>query len=296
MVQKYFSQFLLGILRLVSLLPPRFLYVISDGLAWLLCYLVRYRRGVVECNLKNSFPDLSWYDRQKIIQRYYKHLADIMVESLMTERMTPDDFHRRMKVLNPEVINQYHERGQSVIVLAMHYGNWEWMISLPLVLQPVVMFVYKPLHNPVFDRFINAIRCRFGGKVVSMSLALRKILEAEAQQKAVLTWLAADQAPPWFHKLWIRFMNQDTQFFDGPAKIAQRFKQPVLIQFTRKVKRGHYETWFETLTEDPESMDQTDILKQYAARMENHFREAPEYFLWSHRRWKHKRPLEQPLS
>lgn len=277
-------------------MPWGLLYFFSDGLAFILYYLFRYRRAVVTVNLQNSFPDKSPAELKQIARRYYNFLADLMVESLKSERMSPNDYSKRVEVLNPEIINQYQSRGQSVVVLAMHYANWEWMLSLPLALNPTVFFVYKPLHNPVFDRYFGRVRSRFGGKVVSMSLALRKIIQAQKAEEPVLSWLAADQAPPWFHKLWIRFLNQDTQFFDGPAKIAQRFNQPVLIQFVRRIKRGYYQTWFETLTENPGSMEQSEILKLYASRMEAHIRAAPEFYLWSHRRWKHRRPSEHSLS
>ncbi len=296
MFQRYFTFFMLGILRLASYLPLGVLHLFSNGMAILLFYVIRYRRGVVESNLQRSFPDKTSAQRRRIARRYYAHLGDLLVESLRSERMSEGEYAKRVEVLNPEFVNQYHSRGQSVVVLAMHYANWEWMLSLPLALNPTVLFVYKPLSNSVFDRHFSKVRNRFGGKVVSMSIALRKIIEAQAANEPVLTWLAADQAPPWFHKLWIRFLNQDTQFFDGPSKIAQRFNQPVLIQYVRRVKRGYYQTWFETLVEDPLGMDQAEILKLYANRMEAHIRLAPEFYLWSHRRWKHQRPADQSLS
>jgi Kdo2-lipid IVA lauroyltransferase/acyltransferase len=128
-----------------------------------------------------------------------------------------------------------------------------------------------------------------------MSIALRKIIEADKQNIPVLTWLAADQTPPWFHPFWTIFLHQETQFFDGPAKIAKRFNQPVLFQHMTRIKRGYYETWFEVLAEDPSEFTETEIILAYVKKVEAVIAQEPACYLWSHRRWKHKRPGHAPV-
>ncbi len=295
MWNKYFNLAGIAVLKMVSGLPFRLLYLLSDVMFVLIYYIFRYRRKVVQTNLKNSFPGKSWGELGKIEYNYYRYLCDLTIEALKSWNMGREEISARMVIRNPEMVNQYYERGKSVLVLAMHYGNWEWMISMPLAIKHRHYFVYKPLQNEWFDRYLNRIRGRFGGETISMSIALRKIIEADKQNIPVLTWLAADQAPPWFHPFWTIFLHQESQFFDGPAKIAKRFNHPVLFQHTTRIKRGYYETWFEVLAEDPSEFTEAEIILAYVKKVEAAIAQEPAWYLWSHRRWKHKRPGHVPV-
>jgi Kdo2-lipid IVA lauroyltransferase/acyltransferase len=295
MWNKYKSLAGINFLKLVSILPWWLLYLLSDFLFLLVYHIIRYRRNVVASNLIKSFPDKKPEELRIIGRRFYRHLCDLTLEALKTARMGGDELSSRMKILNPGLVNQYFEAGRSVTVMAVHYGNWEWLLHMPLHLRHHQYFVYKPLQNEWFDRYLNGLRSRFGGETISMSIALRKIIEADRDQIPVMTWLAADQTPPWFHNFWTIFLHQEAQFFDGPAKIARRFNQPVLFQQIRKVRRGFYETWFEVLVEDPGSKSEEEIVLAYVERVERLIREEPAWYIWSHRRWKHSRPSQVPL-
>lgn len=278
------------LLKLFSYIPFPALYAVSDLMYYLIYNLIRYRRQVVAVNLSKSFPEKRSAELNEIERRYYRYLCDLTLEILKTPNMDANELNSRMIIRNPELLNHYFEQGRSVLVTAMHYGNWEWLLHMPLHIGHHQYFVYKPLQNPWFDQHMNAVRCRFGGKTISMNIALRKIIEADKSKKPVMTWLAADQTPPWFHPFWTTFLNQEAQFFDGPAKIARRFDQPIVFQQVRRLKRGYYETWFEVLFENPSEHAEEEIILAYVDRVERIIQDDPVYYLWSHRRWKHLRP------
>jgi len=295
MWNKYGNLAGIAVLKMISGLPFRILYLLSDVMFVLIYYIFRYRRKVVQTNLEKSFPEKSQRELKKIEYNYYRYLCDLAIEALKTGNMSKDEISARMIIRNPEMVNQFYERGKSVVVMAMHYGNWEWLMNMPLFIKHHHYFVYKPLQNVWFDRYLNGLRSRFGGETISMSIALRKIIEADKQNIPVLTWLAADQTPPWFHPFRTMFLQQETQFFDGPAKIAKRFNQPVLFQHMARTKRGYYETWFEVLAEDPSEFTETEIILAYVKKVEEVIMREPAYYLWSHRRWKHTRHGHAPV-
>ncbi len=288
--KKYLSLSGIGFLKLFAYIPFPVLYAISHLMYYGIYYLIRYRRDVVSANLANTFPEKESSELKVIERRYYRYLCDLTLEALKTVRMDGAELNKRMVIRNPELLNRYSEQGRSVLVMAMHYGNWEWLLHMPVHIRHHHYFVYKPLQNPWFDMYMNTTRSRFGGETISMNISLRKIIEAENLKKPVLTWLAADQTPPWFHPFWTTFLNQEAQFFDGPAKIAKRFNQPVIFQHVNRNRRGIYETWFEVLVDDPQNHSEEEITLAYVDKIERVIKSDPYYYLWSHRRWKHKRP------
>lgn len=294
-LKKYVSLSGIGFLKLIAYIPFPVLYGISHLMYYCVYYLIRYRRDVVSANLATSFPDKDNSELKDIERRYYRYLCDLTLETLKTGRMDGTELNKRMAIRNPALLNRYFEQGRSVLIMAMHYGNWEWLLHMPLHIRHHQYFVYKPLQNPWFDRYLNTIRTRFGGETISMNIALRKIIEAENREKPVMTWLAADQTPPWFHPFWTTFLNQETQFFDGPAKIAKRFNQPVIFQNLNRTRRGFYETWFEVLIDDPQNHSEEEIILTYVDKIERIIKSEPGYYLWSHRRWKHRRPAAIPI-
>ena len=295
MLNKIFSYTGIILLKGVSYFPFALLYLLSDVTFLVVFYLVRYRREVVVANLRNSFPgkDEAWIDRTA--REYFRYMCDIFVETLKTRTMSAEELSRRMVIVNPEVVNRFYDEGKSVTVMAVHYGNWEWLAHMPLHISHRQLFVYKPMTNKGFDRFMNGVRSKFGGETTAMNVLLRKLIRASQSGERVMTWLAADQTPPKYHSFWTRFLNQETQFFRGPAQIAKRFGQPVVLQTIRRKTRGYYETSFEVLFEHPEGVDEETIILTYVAKIEAHIQRDPVCYLWSHRRWKHSRPDEVPM-
>jgi Kdo2-lipid IVA lauroyltransferase/acyltransferase len=295
MISRFLTYTAIALVRIVSHLPLPILYLISDGMYLIVFHILRYRRPVVFDNLTNSFPEKTTEEIRAISRKFYHHLCDLVVETIKTRTFSKDEISARMRIRNPEALNPYFHEGKSVIILAMHYGNWEWLLHMPLVVKHHHFFVYKPLQNEAFDRFFNKERERFGGETVSMSLALRKLLESEKNGIPVLTWLAADQTPPWNHPYWTMFMHQKTQFFNGPAKLSRRFDQPVFFQQVKRIKRGYYETWFTLLFENPREVPEETITQAYVHEAEKVLIDAPENYLWSHRRWKNKKHAPEKI-
>ncbi len=279
----------------VSRLPFSVLYVISGILFIFVYHVFRYRRDVTRRNLKLSFPEKTDDERKKIARQYYRYLCDLVVEILKTPVLKKEEILRRMVIKNPEVVNRYYDKGRSVIVMAMHYGNWEWLCCMPLLLKHYHFAVYKSQQDSKFEAHLNSVRARFGAEPVSMSITLRKILKAEKEGTCVLTGLLADQSPPWNHPFWTTFMNQPALFFNGPAKLAIRFNHPVLFQQIKRIKRGFYETSFEVLFENPREVSEETIINTYVRRIESVIREEPAWYLWSHKRWKYKKPGDKPV-
>ena len=284
------------LLKVLAKFPFWLIYLLADIFYWFVYYVVGYRKKVVIKNLKNAFPEKSEIEINAISKKYFRHFADLTLETIKMRGMKPADFEERMKVTNADLINRYFENGKSVMVLTMHYNNWEWGTYLSVHLKHNCLAVYKPLQNVLFDRFMNKTRSKFGTQLVKNDQILRRVLQAEKQNKSVFIWLAGDQTPPEFHKFWFRFLNQDAMFYPGPAFISKRFNQPVFFQKTEKTERGKYQITFELLFENPAQFSETEIIKTYIQRMEEVIREQPGFYLWSHKRWKHKRPADLPLQ
>lgn len=272
-----------------SWLPMWLVYIKSDFLYILIYYMIGYRKKVVFENLTHSFPEKSKDEITAIAKRFYRHLCDITVEGIMLKSFSAGQLEKRMKVTNPELVESYLERGQSVIVLTMHYNNWEWNAILSQYFKNRVLLVYNPARNLAFDDYMNRIRSRFGGELVSTKKILRTILHYQKKNIPTFTWLGADQRPKRDARFWTKFLNRETGFFPGPESLARHTNHTVLYQHTRKVKRGYYETSFSVLAENPKELPPDEILKRYVARIEEDIRKQPEYYLWSHKRWKYKR-------
>ena len=283
-------------LKQIARLSFKFIYILSDVLFFVVYYISGYRKKVVDENLRNSFPEKSESELKKISKNFYHHLCDLILEAIKMHRMTEKDFRKRMVFENPEIINQLYEQGRSVVVLTMHYNNWEWSSCFPLSINHKILGVYKPLHNQQFDTYLNKTRQTMGSYLISNSSVLRTLVAANQNNERVFVWLAADQTPPFFHKFWMKFLNQDTMFYPGPASISKRFNYPVFFQKIEKTGRGKYKTSFELLFENPKEKSEAEIMKAYIERMEEIIKKQPEYYLWSHRRWKHTRPDEIPLT
>jgi len=294
-LKKAATHLIIALIKAISWLPFPLLYFLSDLLRPLMYYCIRYRKKVVFVNLRKSFPEKPEEEIRQMAKGFYKHLCDLFFETLKVGSMNKKSLSLRMRVRGFEKLNDYFTKGRSVVLLATHYGNWEWLAILPVFLKHKTVPVYKPLQNELFDRYQKKNREKFGASAVPMALTLRIVVEAEERSEPIALGLAADQTPLWNHKFWTLFFHQEAMFFNGPARIAQRYNLPLFFEYTRKVSRGKYETGFELLFENPADVDEVTLIKTYVQKLEALIREKPEYYLWSHRRWKHKRRSGLPL-
>lgn len=277
-------------------MPFKIIYFLSDILFVVVYYIAGYRKSVIQENLKKTFPEKQHKEINQIAKKYYRHLCDLIVETIKMGEMTEKDFRERMIFKNTEQLNSYYAKGRSVVVLTMHYNNWEWSSCLPLSLKHKILGVYKPLHNQKFDAYLNQSREKMGASLISNNLILRTLISNKNNSEPVFTWLAADQTPPFFHKFWMVFLKRETMFYPGPASISKRFNHPVFFQKIIKKERGKYESEFELLFENPKDKSEAEIMKAYINKMEGVIYRQPEYYLWSHKRWKYERPKGVPLQ
>ena len=290
MNSRYTTKIGIFFLKILSRFPFWFIYLISDLIYFFVNYIFRYRKKVIATNLKNAFPEKSNAERRQIINLFYRHFCDLMLESLKVSEMSEKDFNERLEIENAEIINKYYDQGKSVVALTMHYNNWEWGTHLSKYVKHKILAVYKPLHNIEFDKYMVKTRTTKGVELIKNSQVLRRILQAEKDKEPVIIWLASDQTPSVFYSSWYMFLNQEAMFYPGPASISKKFNLPIIFQRVEKNSRGKYKSTVEPLIENPSEINESDIIKAYIQKMEEVIHQKPEFYLWSHRRWKHKRP------
>lgn len=279
------------LLKGLSYLPFWFLYGLSDLMALVLQYGMKYRKEVIITNLRRAFPEYSDREISSVVRKFYRHFSDITLESLKACSMSRKSFDRRITFRGIDRMNAYHELGKSVIVLGMHFNNWEWSGSAQPLMKHQYLVIYNPMrNNPEFEEYLRQIRERWGAKMIPVHKSSRSAMEFDRMKIPVALVLAADQRPPVITRFWTTFLNQEACFYQGPEKIARKSNQPVFFHLTRKIKRGHYEVSFIPLVENPTEVTEQEIMLTYVRTMEKYIREEPAYYLWSHKRWKQQRP------
>ena len=281
---------MLTLLRLAAKLPLWLLYGIGS-LLYLITYdVARWRRRLTLDNIRNAFPNKTEAERARIARQSYRNLGQLLAEALKGATLAKDEIRRRVRIINPEVITQFTNRGQSVVLLASHYCNWEWLLlAAGAQLEIPVDAVYKPQRLAASDRFLRETRSRFGGNPIAHKDFLVEVLKRKGTARAFA--LVADHTPlKADEKYWTRFLNQDTAFFVGADKIARITRSPVIFVGMRRRSRGHYEAELKLLAEPPYSGDTTDIIERYARAVEAQIIASPGDWLWLHRKWKYKKP------
>lgn len=291
----YFKIVVYPFLYLLSLAPFWLLNCLSGFLYIIAYHLIGYRKAVVRTNLEKSFPEKSEQERAKIEKEFYKHLCDLIFENLKLLSISNDQF-KKYCYFTPNAINlfnRYHQQPTNAILALGHNGNWEWsLIAHQLNYSHKIIGIYHPLSNKNMDSLISKLRDRGLVELVAMQNAFRFLIGYQPKNKAGSIGLIADQTPPKESSFWLDFLNQDTPFFGGPEKIAKKFNIPVLFIAMRKVKRNTYELDAELITDQPANAAEGEITTRYANHLEALIKEQPQYWLWSHRRWKHKRSIE----
>ena len=268
------------------------MYLLSDIVYLVVYYLVGYRRKVVRKNLAQAFPEKDEAERRRLERRYYRHLADIAVEFVHNLYASPASIKRRYRFTNRQVVDRYYERGQSVILVSAHYNNWEYMVSsLNMQLLHHGIGVGKPLNDRLTAGYITRRRTRFGTEVVDQRDVRQVVDFYDRHHVPCALMMLGDQSPSNARKsYWTTFLHQDTAFLYGAEYFARKYNYPVIYYRVDKVRRGRYQITFTPLCEHPQAVPQYTIVEQYARTLEEQIRRQPEYWLWSHRRWKLKKP------
>ncbi|HKK42345.1 MAG TPA: lysophospholipid acyltransferase family protein [Bacteroidales bacterium] len=277
-----------GITWLITLLPLRVLYIFSDFIFLLLYYFPSYRRKVVMENLVNSFPEKNSEELKVIEKKFYRHLADIFVETLKISHMSDREQRRRFTYSNLEIIDKLRKEKRDIIALLGHYNNWEWPTLLAEYMRYLTIIIYKPLQNQHFDRFMNRQRSKNGIVLTPMSHVIREIIRYRQKKINTLSVFISDQTPAKKDiKFRMPFLNQDTPVFTGAEKIAARYDMAVVFFNIQKIKRGYYNLDVELMYEHAAGLPEYALTEKFTRRLEEIIREKPEYWIWSHRRWKY---------
>lgn len=281
---------LLAVANLVALLPYRLLYVVSDGIKFILYYLIRYRRKVVRTNLINSFPEKSSAELLKIEKDFYRNLADTILESIKMLSVSSDTFIKRLNINNHQVIDHLFDQGKSIFLAVGHSGNWEMLASyLSLTQRHESIAIYKKISDSNFDKLMKKIRQHLGGLLLFESRTAYRQLAAE-KEKPRIVLILGDQTPQGIETdYWTNFLHQDTPFFNGLEKMARSLDFAVVYLEVMRLQRGIYEASATLLCENGKNTTETEISEQYVRLLEKSIQKQPDNWLWSHRRWKHKR-------
>ena len=273
----------------LSLLPLWCLYFISDFLYLVIYKLIGYRTRVVRDNLKNSFPEKSDIELISIEKKFYHHFFDLIIESIKSISISESQMRKRLVFKNIEMFDKYFDQNKSVVLTVSHYGNWEWgILGVSLAAKQKMMGVYKIINDSFFNNLMNTTRGRFGADLVEMKDSLRHIISTKDECKII--GLLADQSPVKNESnYWTTFLNQESSVYLGPEKIATKMNYPVLFCKIQKVRRGRYEFYLEELCTNPEKTTKGEITSLYLRKSEQTINENPEFWLWTHRRWKHKK-------
>ncbi len=278
--------------RLVSFTPRWFrYYIVADIFYFVIYRICRYRMKVVDKNLRNSFPDLSDKERQKIRTKFYHYLAEVFVSTISLAGNKP---HRAIIPTSDEGtpisrLKNLNE-GRSCIVLTAHYGLWEYLLFWGQYADQTLVAVYHPLQNEIFDELFKRLRNHTNVMTIPSKDTVRFCVEHKdgVDGKGYLIGLIADQNPPRRpNSKWFKFLNQETIFFDGGEKLALKFNLPVYFVYQHRLRRGLYEFDFEVIHDGVEQVEPYEITRRYVEKLERVIRENPSLWLWSHRRWKH---------
>jgi Kdo2-lipid IVA lauroyltransferase/acyltransferase len=276
----------------VTLLPMRVLYLFSDFVFLIVYYFPGYRKKVVRTNLKNSFPEKTEEEIRSIERKFYHHFSDLLIEILALTHLYKKQLVRRFTVSNMEILEKLYDEKRDVAAIVAHYNNWEWSNYIPSIFKHKLVSIYKPLENKYFDGFMNDIRLRYGVILSPMSNVIRDIINLKKNNINFVACFISDQTPAITDiKYWTTFLNQDTPVYTGAEKIASKYDMAVVFFNIQKIKRGHYNLNIELLYEHAAGLPEHLITDTHVKHLENIIREKPEYWLWTHRRWKRKRPV-----
>lgn len=281
------------IAKLISLLPFCALYIISDICYIIVRYIIRYRYKVVKTNISKAFPTKSKDEIRYTINGFYKHLCDSAFETIATLSMSEKEMKEHFIYTNPEILESFAASGKNTIVLFGHYANWEWVASGPLWLKNLnISTLYKPLKNKSFDNLYKDIRERFGTICIDKNKVLRGMVQMSKLNKPYALAFIADQSPSInnIHH-WETFLNQDSAMLTGWETIARKSNSPVIYLDIQKTKRGYYTCTIKLIEENPQNTELYTLTHKYATLMEETIKQNPALWLWSHKRWKHKRTI-----
>ena len=269
------------------LIPFRLLYLISDFISLFLLKIVGYRKKVVYDNLTKAFPEKTKNEINKIAIKTYRNFIDITLESFKMFTISDKEIFKRYRVINSELVDEFYEENKSVICVTGHYANWEWGASLPTHIKHKSRIIYKPITNKYLARYINKNRSRFGIELIALEETNNAFKKTS---KPYFVIMIADQSPSRLtNSIWVNFLNRDTPCIHGPEAYSKNLNLPIIYLDIQRIKRGYYTAEYSKLINNPNEHKNGEITTIYMNKLEEIIKLKPEDWLWTHKRWKHKR-------
>ena len=285
------------VLWLFSKLPFRVLYGISSFCYYLLYYVVGYRKKVVLANLKLAMPGLSAEEYERLSKLFFRHMCDLIMESLKSLTISEKELRQRFVYENLEYCDALHEKGLSTFIMCGHYASWEWSFMMPMLVPFHGIGVYKKLKNPHFDRLVRRIRGRFEGVLVPNKEIRKYLNQCNENGVKTMTMIISDQSPKsksFRHSF--EFLGHETPFFTGTEDMARKMNYALIYLKIEKVKRGHYKGTVVPISEDANAEEPGAITRKFIKALEEQIRKEPQYYLWSHKRWKHHAAFQKLMD
>ena len=278
------------IIWLISILPFRVLYIISDLFYVLIYHIIGYRKKVVRQNIAMALPHLSEKERLTIEKKSYHHLCDMFLEMMKTMSISEKEIDKRFVFTNMEFYQNMEKKQKSIALMCAHYASYEWVISMNKYITYEGFAIYKKVNNKYFDKLVKDIRSKFRATLITTKETIPVIEKNIKTNHLGIYGFASDQSPQAtkaYH--WNKFMGIETPVHTGAEMLAKRFDMNVIFLRVKKVKRGFYEATFEPMFENPKEVPNYEISDEFLRRVEKQIYDAPEFYLWTHKRWKHKR-------
>ena len=285
------------LMRLLAAFPLPVLHFLGWWLFVIAFYVVRWRVPLARSNIDGALPELPADERRRILRDCYRNLAMALMEGIWGYGATGAALKRRVRIVNPEVVERYRAQRRSAVLLAGHVCNWEWLLlAAGAHLSIPIDVVYKPLRLADVDAYVRDARRRFGANPIPHKSFLYEVMRRDDEPRAYA--MLADQTPlKRTPKHWIRFLGRDTAFFLGPERIARYVDAAVVYVAMKRVRRGYYEVRFTVIAEPPYGEDAgVQIAESYARHLEATIRESPSDWLWIHNKWKYPKPADEPLG
>ena len=268
----------------------RLIYLFSDFLYLILYHVISYRKKLVRKNLALAFPEKTFLERKIIEKKYYKHLSDLFLESFKSLNISEVDIKKRYSFKNIELLDELYKKKKNIILMGGHYASWEWFFIIDRLTDYRINAIYKKLSNKYFDSLIKKIRSKYNGNLISTKNTFKEILKNTKLKGLNIYGFASDQSPKKNKATyWNNFLNNFVPFHTGAEIIAKKYDMAVVYMNVEKVKRGYYLASFELITDKPKKYKDFKITEDFIKLLENQIFKAPEYYTWTHNRFKHRK-------
>ena len=274
----------------ISILPFRLLYILSDFVYLLVYYVIGYRKKTVRENLALALPNLSDAERLLIEKKSFQHLCDMFLEMIKTMTISKKEISERFVFTNLEVYQKLEQQDKSIAMMLAHYASYEWVISMNSYIRFSGYAIYKKIANPYFDKLVRDIRSRFNAFLITTKETVTHIIKNKNNDLLSIYGFASDQSPKVssaFH--WQKFMGIEVPVHTGAEMLSKKYDMNVIFLKVKKIKRGYYEASFEVLAENVQKVPDYEITDKFLKLVEQQIYDAPEFYLWTHKRWKHRR-------